>query len=162
MDHAIDSLVARARPKVQALLRTRAMYPVADMLMQYKTHIWSILEYQNGTIMHAAPSSLAKLGDLQKNFVHTFLLTEVLAFLDFNFAPICLRRDIGVVRFLHKKVLGQCHVAIQRMLPFIAPHPMWHDKQLDSQIEVHFTANFVLPFVVRHGCSLHPAPAGHC
>ena len=85
--------------------------------------------------MHAAASSLAKLGDLQRNFVHKLLLTEVLAFVDFNFAPVCLRRDIGVLRFLHKRALGQCHVAIQRMFPFIAPHPMWHDKQLDSQIE---------------------------
>ena len=90
MDHAIDSLIARARPKIHALLRTRNMYSTSDLLMQYKTHIWSILEYQNGTIMHAAPSALAKLHDMQKSFVHKLLLTEVLAFVDFNFAPAAL------------------------------------------------------------------------
>jgi hypothetical protein len=135
MDHAIDSLLARARPKIHALLRTKNMYPVSDLLMQYKTHIWSILEYQNGTILHAAPSALAKLNDMQKSFVHKLLLTEVLAFLDFNFAPAALRRDIGILGFIHKRVLGQCHVSIQRLLPFIAPQPRWHDKQLETHIE---------------------------
>ena len=85
--------------------------------------------------MHAAPSFLAKLNDMQKNFVPKLLMTEAMAFLDFNFAPAALRRDIGILGFLHKRVLGQCHVAIQRMFPFIAPQPRWHDKQLDSQID---------------------------
>ena len=137
MEHAIDTLIARARPKIQALLKTQSMYSVSDMLLQYKTHIWSILEYQNGTIMHAAPSLLAKLDDMQKSFVHKLILilTEPLAFLDFNLAPPGMRRDIGILGFLHKHVLGQCHVAIKQLLPFIAPHPIWHDQQLESHIE---------------------------
>ena len=135
MEHAVDALMARARPKIQALLKTQSMYSVSDMLMQYKTHIWSILEYQNGTIMHAAPCLLAKLDDMQKSFVHKLLLTEPMAFVDFNFAPAGMRRDIGILGFLHKRVLGQCHVAIQQLLPFIAPQAAWHDKQLESHIE---------------------------
>ena len=112
MNHAIDSLIARARPKIHALLRTRNMYSTSDLLMQYKTHIWSILEYQNGTIMHAAPSALAKLHDMQKSFVHKLLLTEVLAFVAFNFAPDALRRDIGILGLNQMKIFAQCHVSI--------------------------------------------------
>ena len=103
--------------------------------MQYKTHVWNIREYQNGTIMHAAPSALAKLDDMQRSFVNKIHLTEEVAFLDFNFAPPCLRRDIGILGFLHKRVLDKCHVAIKRLLPFITPQPMWHDKQLQSHLD---------------------------
>ena len=135
MERDIDTSVARARPKIQALLKTESIYSVSDMLVQYKTHIWSILEYQNGTIMHAAPCLLAKLDDMQKSFVNKLLLTEPMAFLDFNLAPPGMRRDIGILGFLHKRVLGQCHVAIRQLLPFIAPQAAWHDKQLESHIE---------------------------
>ena len=78
--------------------------------------------------------SLAKLDDMQKSFLHQLHLTEAVGFLDFNFAPPCLRRDIGMLGFLHKRVLGQCHVAIQRLLPFIDPAPLWHNKQLDTHM----------------------------
>ena len=134
MDHAIDSLTSRARPKIKALLRTRGLYSIGDLIMQYKIHVWSILEYHSGAILHAAPSSLAKLDDMQKSFLHQLHLTEAVGFLDFNFAPPCLRRDIGMLGFLHKRVLGQCHVAIQRLLPFIDPAPLWHNKQLDTHM----------------------------
>ena len=120
MDHAIESVLARARPKIQALLRTKRIYSIYDLVMQYKTHAWSILEYQNGTIMHAAPSALAKLDDMQRSFARQNQLTEGVAFLYYNFAPPSLRRDIGILDFIHKRVLGRCHTAIQRLLPCIA------------------------------------------
>ena len=75
------------------------------------------------------------MGYCMKSFVHKLLLTAPLAFLDFNLAPPGLRRDIAILGFLHKRVLGQCHVAIKQLLPFIAPHPTWHDQQLESHIE---------------------------
>ena len=135
MDQAIESLLARARPKIQALLRTKRIYSIDDLVMQYKTHVWSILEYQNGTIMHAAPSALAKLDDMQRSFARQNQLTEGVAFLYYNFAPPSLRRDIGILGFIHKRVLGRCHTAIQRLLPFIAPAPMWHNKQLETHVD---------------------------
>ena len=45
----------------------------------------------------------------------TFIL---ITFLDYNFAPPCLRRDIGLLGFVHKRVLGQCHPAIKYFLPW--------------------------------------------
>ena len=102
--------------------------------MQYKTHLCGFSEYQNGTIFHAAPTVLHKLDRMQTSYVHELHITEESAFLDFNFAPSCLRRDISILGFLHKRVLGESHVAIQELFPFLPHYPPWHNKQLESHI----------------------------
>jgi len=44
MDKAIDEILSRIRPRVTALLRTRAHYGEQAMIGQFKTHIWGIME----------------------------------------------------------------------------------------------------------------------
>ena len=39
MEAAVDHCLARVRPKVNALLRTRGVYDLTNMLAQFKTHI---------------------------------------------------------------------------------------------------------------------------
>ena len=134
MQAAIDAIVAHVRPKIKALLRTRGFYDHANMFAQYKTHIWGYTEYHNGAIFHAAATELAKLERLQRHYVHELSLTEESAFLYYNFAPPTLRRDIGILGFLHKRVLGECHNAIALMFPFIPVALPWHNKQLDSHM----------------------------
>ena len=61
------------------------------------------------------------------------------AFIEHNFAPPRLRRNIGILGFLHKRVLGLSHSAIQRLLPFHADvfgslRPGEHNKQLYDHI----------------------------
>ena len=127
MEEAIDSIVSHVRPKIKALLRTRGLYNHSDMMNQYKSHVWGITEYQNGTIIHASSTALDKLERLQRHYVHELHLTKEVAFLDYNFAPPCLRRDIGILGFLHKRVLGKCHPSVQEFFPPAAPSAYWHD-----------------------------------
>ena len=133
MQTAVETILKKARPKVSALLRTRGLYDHANMLGQYKTHIWSYIEHHNGVIMHAAPSAVKRLDDMQGNFLKELHLLPESAFLDYNFAPSCLRRDIGILGFLHKRVLGECHAALMDFLPRRPTCAPWHDKQLDSR-----------------------------
>ena len=133
MQTAVESILNKARPKVLALLRTRGIYNHADMLGQYKTHIWSYVEYHNGIIMHAAPSVVRRLDDMQHSFLREMNLLPESAFLDYNFAPSCLRRDIGILGFLHKRILGHCHTALMQFLPPATTDVPWHDKQLDTR-----------------------------
>ena len=44
MHQAIDKILSQARPKATAILRMRAHYDVKELLNQFKTHIWSILQ----------------------------------------------------------------------------------------------------------------------
>ena len=55
-----------------------------------------------------------------------------MAFLDYNLAPIGLRRDISILGFIHKRVLGECHPSVKAFLRFSGIEGKWHDKQLET------------------------------
>jgi len=135
MDHAIDKILTQARPKITAILRTRSHYSKKDLISQFKTHIWGIMETQNGAIFHSAEYLLEKLDSAQRRFLHELDLDEATAFMEFNFAPPSLRRDIGILGLLQKRVLGKAHPVFQKLLPFYADvfgnlRPGDHDRQL--------------------------------
>ena len=103
--------------------------------MQYKTHIGGLVEYHYGAIMHATDSVLGKLDRIQSSFVAEMDMTEEVAFLDHNFAPPRLRRDIGILGFLHERVLGLGHPALEEFLPFDPVVNAWHNKQLEGHCD---------------------------
>ena len=102
------------------------------------------METHNGAIFHAADYLLEKLDSAQRHFLKDLGVSEADAFCDHNFAPPSLRRDIGVLGLLHKRVLGKAHPVFQDLLPFHADvfgnlRANEHNKQLYGHIcEVHF------------------------
>ena len=70
---------------------------------------------------------------MQDRFLGSLLITKEDAFCFHNFAPATLRRDIGILGFLHKRTLGECHPAIKAFLPMDPPGSNWHDKQISPQ-----------------------------
>ena len=76
------------------------------------------MEQNNGAIFHASRYLSEKLDSCQRNFLKKLDMNEEAAFLDFNFAPPSLRRDIGILGMLHKRVLGLAHPIFDRLLPF--------------------------------------------
>ena len=58
-------------------------------------------------------------------------MTQEAAFDFYNFAPTCLRRDIGLLGFLHKRVLGECHPAVSQYFPLHPPSYGWHTKTIE-------------------------------
>ena len=132
MAPAVQDILDRARPKVKSLLRTRGLYNHAQMLDQYKTHIWNLIEYHNGVLQHACATQLQRIDSMQRGFLQEMHLTEASAFIHYNFAPPCLRQDIGLLGSLHKKNLGLCHEAIIGFFPRRPHVHPWHDKQLEN------------------------------
>lgn len=126
----IEGLVARCRPKIRALLRTRSYYGISELLNQFKTHIWSLIEYHTPVIYHASFSNCDRLDRLQRSFLHDLGIDEATAFLQFNFAPLSLRRDIGMLGFLHKRVLGRAHPCFNALFPLASNYIRGHSKQL--------------------------------
>ena len=97
--------------------------------------MWSLVELHCGGYFHAATSLLDKVDQVQRNFLNKLEVSESTAFLDFNFAPTVLRRSIGILGLLHKRVLGQCHGSFEQLLPwysqyFGTPRGTGHNKQL--------------------------------
>ena len=66
-------------------------------------------------------------------------MSDTEAFLDHNFAPPMLRRRIGILGFIHKRVLCQCHPLLQDFLPMSQERDYGvaylHDRQLLSNLE---------------------------
>jgi hypothetical protein len=120
MHSAIEQMLAKVRPKVTAILRTRAYYSISDLITQFKTQIWGLMEAHSGGLFHAAISLLQKIDQVQKRFLREIGISAVRGFLEFNFAPPSLRRNIGILGLLHKRVLNKCHPSFQRLLPFYA------------------------------------------
>ena len=106
MDQAIEKILAQVRPKRQAILRTKPHYCVKDLINQFKTHVWSLMEYHNGVNFYASDTLLERLDSAQRGFLQEIEMSPEIVFLEHNFAPPRLRRNIGMLGFLHKRVLG--------------------------------------------------------
>ena len=91
---------------------------------------------------HAATTLLEKIEGVQQNFLKQLNVSTSDAFIEFNFAPSMLRRNIGVLGLIHKRVLGLCHPAFEDLLPWYEhrisiPRGFGHNKQLyDHRLEV--------------------------
>ena len=128
----IDKLLNKLKPKVRALLRLQHVSSLRDLLNQFKAHVWSYLEYHNGAIIVAKRADRERLDRMQRSFLHQLGLTDEEAFVNFNFAPLSLRRSIGILGFLHKRILGTCHPTLVQVFPLAAP--LLHNKTIDGSL----------------------------
>ena len=88
-----------------------------------------------GGIFHASDSLLVKLDETQRRFLRELGITEEEAYLQHNFAPSQLRRNIGILGLMHKRVIGECHPIFCKLMPFCSDsgqpgYPNGHNKQL--------------------------------
>ena len=79
------------------ILRTRGFYTVQDLMLQYKTHIWGSIEHATPALYHACSSTLSRLDSVQTSFVQHLGLSEEETFIDNNFIPPAVRRDIAML-----------------------------------------------------------------
>jgi len=117
MHTCIDQLLSKIRPKCTAILRTRAYYSVTELIGQYKTHVWSLVEMYSGAYFHAASTLLQKIGQVQRSFLNKLNVSEEHAFLTHNFAPTELRRNIAVLGMIHKRYLVSATLALTNSCP---------------------------------------------
>ena len=127
--------MGKIRPKITAILRTRGYYSEADLVLQFKTHIWGLIEANVGAYFHAASSLLDQIDGAQNRFLRELGLSPAQAFMEYNMASPSLRRNVGALGLLHKRVLGKCHPSFERLFPWYAdrfaePRGSGHSKQL--------------------------------
>lgn len=79
-------------------------------------HIWDLVKANSGGYFYACTSLLAKLDHAQNRFLHELDLTRIQDFLEYNFAPRGLRRNIGKLGLLHKRVLGKSQPNFEKTL----------------------------------------------
>ena len=117
------------------------------MIGQFKTHVWSLMEIHSGGMFHASPHLWNKIDEVQRRFLRDLRITEENAFMMYNFAPSQMRRRIGILGLLHKRVIGESHPVYVKLLPFCSDagqpvYPGGHNKQLYNHLhEVRFQMN---------------------
>ena len=73
---------------------------------------------------------------MQRNFLHQLECSECEAFVEHNSAPSSLRRALAILGFLHKRVLGICHPALIKALPYDPDMSFrYHSKTLAANFD---------------------------
>ena len=107
MNDAIIDLVGEMRWRVRAILRVQRMHSITGMMNLYKAKVLSYAEYRTAAIYHASVSALETIDKVQRSFLVDIGVDETSALLEFNLAPLGLRRDIAMLGLIHRTVLGQ-------------------------------------------------------
>ena len=87
--------------------RSRGLYTDSDLVVLYKSHLLSYLEYRTPAIYHATRAVLCRLDAVQTRFLKDIGVDEVTALLGFHLAPLSARRDMALLGLIHRVVLGK-------------------------------------------------------
>ena len=74
---------------------------------QLKAHLLSFLEYRTSAVYHATRDILNRLDHVQCKFLKDVGVDEVTALVEFNLAPLAVRRDIAMLGLIHRTALGK-------------------------------------------------------
>ena len=107
MADAVADVVTAAGWKLRTLLRTRRFYNDSDLIVLYKAHLLSFLEYRTPAIYHATRAVLQRLDAVQSKFLRDAGVDELTAIAEFHLAPLAVRRDIAMLGLIHRTMLGK-------------------------------------------------------
>ena len=105
MQGAAHECAVQCAWRLRVLLRTQRFYNDAELVLMYKSHILSYLEFRTASLSHASTSVLSELDGLHDRFLRSVGLTEIEALMHFKLAPLALRRDIAILGVIHRCAL---------------------------------------------------------
>jgi hypothetical protein len=105
MTSAVQQLVGKVRWKSKMLLRSRRSFNAEDLIVLYKQQVLSFIEYRTPALYHATASVLGQLDRTQDSFLRELVIDRAAALMDFNLAPLSMRRDIALLGMLDQAAL---------------------------------------------------------
>ena len=105
MAEAVRTLACNVRWKQKMLLRARRYFNLNDILTQYKQQILSYIEYRTPAIYHATTSVLSQLHKTFDVFLSDLWIPREAALLEFNLAPLGMRRDIAMLGMIRRAAI---------------------------------------------------------
>ena len=105
MTLAVQECVNEASWRLRTLLRTQRYHTDAELLLLFKSHILSCLEYRTPAVFHACTTVLHPLDRVLQNFLRQISMSDEEALLNFNLAPLSARRDIAMLSVLRRAAL---------------------------------------------------------
>ena len=86
--------------------------------MLYKSQILSYLESGVVAYVHAPATTMGPVDRIQRRFLRELGISNEQAMVEFNLAPLRVRREIAAFGLLHRRVLGLARPSIAELLPF--------------------------------------------
>ena len=136
MAESISELVSAAGWKLRTLLRTRRFYTDADLVVLYKAHLLSYLEYRTPAIYHATRAILRRLDAVQTRFLKDIGVDEVTALNKFHLAPLTTRRDIAMLGLIHRTAMGKGPAQFMVFFKRDPHSKALHDPRIDSNAPI--------------------------
>ena len=133
MADAIGELVSAASWKLRTLVRTRRFYTHADLVVLYKAHLLSFIEYRTPAIYHATLVYLRRLDAIQSGFLKDIGVDDVTALVEFHLAPLCTRRDMAMLGLIHRTALGKGPPQFQKYFKKYNNDLTLHDPRVGSR-----------------------------
>ncbi len=121
MHSAISRLAREAGWRLQAILRPRRFFRQFELMNLYKALVLSYLESGLSAYFHAAPFVLMPIDRIQKRLLRELELSEFEALERFKLAPLCTRRDIGMLGLLHRISKGDAPTQLAELFPKSPP-----------------------------------------
>ena len=147
MIKAIHDCAMEAAWKVKSLLRTRRYHSLRDMVNLFKANVLSFLEYRTAAFYHACTTSLDILDKVLPRFLAQLGISAKQAFLEFNLAPLSMRRDVAMLGLIHRCVIGEGPPHFQPFFQLCGAsrthvntrrNAMLHSKQLVNPLQGRF------------------------
>ena len=151
MREGVRALCVQAAWRVKALRRVRRFYNVRQMIQMYKSRVLSYIEAGSVAFFHASPSVLEPLDRIQSRFLRFLGVSEERAFLDFNLAPLSVRRQIAALGLIHRCTLDKAPCALSAFFRRAGSSnavyntrlaASRHNKQVDDPIRGHESQPF--------------------
>ncbi len=165
MATASHKCATKAALKTRSLLRSRRYYNTVDLVMLYKSHVLSFIEYRTPGLHFVSTSVLNKIDDVQSRFLHQLDLSEEVAFMNFNLAPLTVRRDVSMLGRIHRAALCQGPPSLWRFFrrDFVSNITRNWRRHRFQLVEAHWTKSRIdAPFCVGNDQSLQHFATRSC
>ena len=117
MHAAARHVATEAGWRLRTLMRSKQYFTTPELMRLYKCQILSFVESSTPGLYHAAPTTLDRVDRVQRRFLREIGLSELEALRDYRLAPLCSRRDMGMLGALHKLNLGNAPAQLEALFP---------------------------------------------
>ena len=107
MHQSVSDCVTACGWKMDSILRTRKFFTDREMVLFFKSHILSFIEYRTAGVYHASRSITGRLDSVLDRFLRQLSISPIDALVHFSLAPLSTRRDIAMLGVIHRALLGK-------------------------------------------------------
>ena len=123
MDSACAEVAAQAHARLRSLLRCRQFFSTPLLVQLYKSHILSFVESSTPAVYHAPNFFLSQIDRVQEVFLEELGISSDAALIEFNLAPLPVRRDIAMMGLLHRIAHNRAPPQFSKLVRLAAHEP---------------------------------------